>query len=58
MLAFDKTGQKIDIINKEGKLISSISNACKQPLVSNLYKNGKTYLIIANRCQVFCRELD
>jgi transposase-like protein len=58
VLAFDKTGQKIDIINKDGKLIHSISNASKQPLVSNLYKNGKTYLIIANHRQVFCQELD
>jgi hypothetical protein len=58
ILAFDKTGQKIDIIDKEGKLISSISNASKRPLVSNLYKNGKTYLVITNRHQVFCQELD
>jgi hypothetical protein len=58
VLAFDKTGQKIDIINKEGKLISSISNASKRPLVSNLYKNGKTYLVLTNRHQVFCQELD
>ena len=58
VLAFDKTSQKIDIINKESKLISSIFNASKQPLVSNLYKNGKTYLIITNRHKVFCQELD
>lgn len=58
VLAFDKTGQKIDIINKEGKLISSIPHASKQPLVSNLYMNGKTYLVITNRHQIFCQELD
>jgi hypothetical protein len=58
VLAFDKTGQKIDIINKECKLISSISNASIKPLVSNLYKNGKTYLVITNHHHVFCQELD
>ncbi len=58
IVAFDKTGQKIDIINKEGKLVTSISNASHQPLVSNLYKNGKTYLVITNHHQIFCQELD
>jgi hypothetical protein len=58
LVAFDKTGQKIDVINKEGKLISSIPQVSKQPLVSNLYKDGKTYLIITNHGKVLCQELD
>ncbi len=58
LLAFDKIGQKIDVITKEGKLNFTIPNASKQALVSNLYKDGKTYLIITNYHKVLCKELD
>ena len=58
LLAFDKIGQKIDVITKEGKLNFTIPNASIQPLISNLYKDGKTYLVIINHGKVLCQELD
>ena len=58
VFAFDKIGQKIDVITKEGKLGFTIPNTSKQALVSNLYKNGKTYVITTNHHKVLCQELD
>ena len=58
VFAFDKIGQKIDVITKEGKLGFTIPNASKQALVSNLYKDGKTYVIMTNHHKVLCQELD
>ena len=56
-LAYDKTGKKIDIINMSGKLASSMQGATQKPCVSDLYKNGKTYVLLVNGNKVSCQQL-
>lgn len=58
ILAYDKTGQKADIINPNGKLAVSIPNVTQKPLTCNLYKNGKIYLLLINGNNVSCQELN
>ncbi len=57
ILAFDKAGQKVDIVNTTGKLSSSLLGCNQKPLVSNLYKNGKTYVLLINGNKISCQEL-
>lgn len=57
ILAFDKAGQKMDLINTNGKLVLSLPNVTQKPLACNLYKNGKTYLLMVNGNKVSCQEL-
>ena len=57
ILAFDKTGEKIDVINMDGKLHGMIVGLTQKPLVCNLYKNEKTYLLLVNGNKVSCQEL-
>jgi hypothetical protein len=56
-LGFDKTGQKIDVINTSGKLTTSLTNSNQKPLVSNLYKNGKSYVLLVGGNKITCQEL-
>jgi hypothetical protein len=56
-LGFDKTGQKIDVINTSGKLTTSLLNSNQKPMVSNLYKNGKTYVLSIGGNKITCQEL-
>lgn len=56
-LGFDKTGQKVDVINTSGKLATSLPNSNQKPLVSNLYKNGKTYVLLIGGNKITCQEL-
>jgi len=56
-LAFDKTGQKIDVVNTMGKLSYSIQGSTQKPFVCDLYKNGKTYVLLVNGNKVSCQEL-
>lgn len=56
-LGFDKTGEKIDVINTSGKLVTSLPNSNQKPLVSNLYKNGKTYVLLIGGNKITCQEL-
>jgi hypothetical protein len=58
ILAFDRAGQKINVISMDGKVKSTIQNATQKPLVSNLYKNGKTYVLIVSGNKVSCQELN
>ena len=58
LLAFDKINQKLNIITKDGKLVSTIPNVSKQPFVYNLYKNGKMYLVIVYQNKVQCQLLE
>jgi hypothetical protein len=58
ILAYDKIGQKADIITINGKLAVSIPNITQKPLVCNLYKNGKIYLLLINGNSVSCQELN
>lgn len=56
-LAFDKPGQKVDVINTAGKLNISLQGTTQKPLACYLYKNGKTYVLLVSRNQVSCQEL-
>lgn len=58
LLAFDKASQKIDVLNPEGKIASTINQVTKKTLVSDLYKNGKTYVISIGGNKVSCQELN
>lgn len=57
IIAFDKTGNKIDVLNKTGKLEYSLVNASKAPLIKDLYKNGKQYIIYINKNKLMCKAL-
>lgn len=57
ILAFDKSGEKLDIINTSGKLSATFPNVTHKPMVYDLYKNGKTYVILINGNTISCREL-
>jgi len=57
IIAFDKIGQKMDVINADGKLVKSVSNVTKKPLICNLYKNGKIYALLVNGNKLSCQEL-
>lgn len=57
LLAFDKTGQKIDVVGTDGKLANSYRGVTQKLLVSDLYKNGKTYVLLVNGNKVSCQEL-
>lgn len=57
IVAYDKTGQKTDIINTDGKLAVSLPNVTQKPFACNLYKNGKMYLLLVNGNKVSCQEL-
>lgn len=57
-IAFNTTEQKTDIISSEGKLLKQYNNTTRQPLVVDLYKNGKHYLLLINHNAVNCVELN
>lgn len=57
IIAFDKAGQKTDVITIEGKLAMSLSNSSYKPLVSDLYKNGKTYILQIGGNKITCQEI-
>jgi hypothetical protein len=58
ILAFDRAGKKIDAIAMDGKVRSVIQNVTQKPLISNLYKSGKTYVLIVSGNKVSCQELN
>jgi hypothetical protein len=57
LIAYDKTGEKLDVINMGSKLEKIIPGATQKPLICDLYKNGKTYLLLVNSNKVSCQEL-
>ncbi len=57
LLAFDKPSQKVDVINTAGKLVASLPGVTQTPLACDLYKNGKTYVLLVNGKNVSCQEL-
>jgi len=57
VLAYDKIGEKLDVITINGKLATSLPNFTKKPLMCNLYKNGKMYALFVNRNKLSCQEL-
>ncbi|MBL7936531.1 MAG: hypothetical protein JNM51_12065 [Bacteroidia bacterium] len=56
-LGFDKTGQKMDVVSSDGKLSATLQGATQKPFVCDLYKNGKTYVLLVNGSKVSCQEL-
>ena len=56
-LGFDKTGQKVDVVNTTGKLATSLQGTTQKPFTCDLYKNGKTYVLLVNGNKVSCQEL-
>ena len=58
VLAFDKTGKKIDVVGTDGKLTNSLKGVTQKPLVCDLYKNGKTYVLLVNGNKLSCQELN
>ena len=57
ILAFDKTGQKVDVVSTNGKLATSLQGVSQKPFICDLYKNGKTYVLLVNGNKVSCQEL-
>jgi hypothetical protein len=58
IIAFDQAGEKLDIIDLSGKLAGSIANVTQIPLVTELYKDGKTYLVTVGHSKVNCLRLN
>jgi hypothetical protein len=56
-LAFDKVGQKTEIIKVDGKLSGTLFSSQK-PFVCNLYNNGRYYIININQKRISCNELN
>jgi hypothetical protein len=57
ILAYDKGGEKVDVVNTAGKLSVTFQGATQKPMASDLYKNGKTYVLLVNGNKVSCQEL-
>ncbi|MGZ5190059.1 MAG: hypothetical protein ACXWCZ_03510, partial [Flavisolibacter sp.] len=57
ILAYDRNGDKIDVISTSGKLSLSIPDVTQKPMACELYKNGKTYVLLTNGNMISCREL-
>ena len=57
-VAFDNAEQKTDILNGDGNLIKQFQNTTHKPLVVDLYKNGKQYLLMINNNKINCVELN
>jgi hypothetical protein len=57
-VAFDHAEQKTDILSSNGKLLTQYPNTTHKPLVVDLYKNGKQYLLMINNNNVNCVELN
>lgn len=57
ILAYDRNGGKIDVINTSGKLSLSIPDVTHKPMACELYKNGKTYVLLIKGNMISCREL-
>lgn len=57
-VAFDHAEQKTDILSSNGKLLTQYPNTTHKPLVIDLYKNGKQYVLMINNNKVNCVELN
>lgn len=58
IIAFDLAGEKLDVIDLSGKLMHSIANVTQTPLVTELYKDGKKYLVTVGHTKVNCLRLN
>jgi hypothetical protein len=57
VLAYDKAGFNLEILNINAKPISVINDVTQIPYTIDLYKNGKTYLLVSGNNKLTCREL-
>lgn len=57
IVGYDRATGKINLINKEGKIERAIENVSGIPLLSNLYKNGRIYLLSINGNRLSCQEI-
>lgn len=58
IMAFDQAGEKLDLVDLSGKPLYSIGNVTNVPLVTQLYKDGKTYLVTISGSRVNCRRFN
>ncbi len=58
IMAFDQAGKKLDLVDLSGKPLYSIGNVTNVPLVTQLYKDGKTYLVTVSGSRLNCRRLN
>jgi len=58
IIAFDQAGEKLDLVDLSGKPLYSIGNVTTIPLVTELYKDGKTYLVTISGPRLNCRRLN
>jgi hypothetical protein len=58
VMAFDQAGEKLDLVDLSGKPLYSIGHVTNVPLVTQLYKDGKTYLVTISGSRVNCRRLN
>ncbi len=56
-LAHDKINRKLDVVDFNGKLLKSFSEITQPPCIIDLYKNGKTYILLVNNNILECYEL-
>ena len=57
-VVFDNAEQKTEILNASGKLLKQFQNTTHKPLIVDLYKNGKHYLLLININKINCVELN
>jgi len=58
IIAFDKAGEKLDVMDMTGKPVYSIPNVTHAPLITELYKDGKKYLITVSHNKINCMRLN
>lgn len=58
VLALDRAGQTLEIIDGEGKVNMLIKQITQVPLSLRLYNNEKTYLILPSQKTISCQELN
>lgn len=58
IIAFDQAGEKLDMIDLNGKLLRHIPDITQPPLTTELYKDGKIYLITVGHNQINCLRLN
>lgn len=57
IVAFDKAGNKIDVLHSNGKMAYSLPFVTKVPLIIDLYKNGTLYMMYSNNNKLMCKAL-
>lgn len=57
IVTFDEINHKVEILNNT-KVIKEYINVTKTPLIVDLYKNGKYYLLLSENNKINCVELN